>query len=413
MSETIGRKRHPVSLYVHWPFCLSKCPYCDFNSHVGSNIDSGLWRTALITELNFMAKILEQRSLNSEQGAGLDKIFELKSIFFGGGTPSLMPPQIVQAIIDQAARLFSFAEDIEITAEMNPTSVETAKLKQFADAGINRVSVGIQSLDERGLAFLGREHSTDEALSALGAAQKFFSSASADLIYGLPDQTPENWTAQLDRILAFGLGHLSCYQLTIEPGTVFHTRARQGDIMTAEDDDVAELYCLTEDVLSASGLYGYEVSNYAKPGHASYHNQNYWRSGDWLAIGPGAHGRLTTPEGRLLLENRKSPDGWLGEVLSAGHGCSRQTIETVRQSFEDYWMMGLRLNEGIPWPTPHQFGGEDNQLNLYWLDIFKKEGWLEQTSTHLRATRHGRLRLNMILARLLDEDAASFIDQEL
>ena len=217
--------------------------------------------------------------------------FQLNSIF-GGGTPSLMPPQIAAAVIDKACGLFSW-HDCEITAEMNPTSVEIAKLKQFADAGINRVSVGIQSLEPDGLSFLGREHSTDEALAAR-MRHCVAGSVSADLIYGLPDQTTDNWSGQLDRILGFGLSHLSCYQLTIEPGTVFHTRARQGDILTADDDHVADLSLLTDERLTAAGLPGYEVSNYARPGKESQHNLNYWRSGDWVAIGPGAHGRLST-----------------------------------------------------------------------------------------------------------------------
>ena len=406
MPEALDHAQHPVSLYVHWPFCLSKCPYCDFNSHVAADIDTDLWQTAMLAELDIMAELINMRSVFG-QDTTRNKAFQLNSIFFGGGTPSLMPPRIAQAIIDRAAVLFSFADDIEITAEMNPTSVETAKLRQFADAGINRVSIGVQSLDPAGLLFLGREHSTDEALAALDAAQRYFSSVSADLIYGLPDQSLENWTAQLNKILSFGLGHLSCYQLTIEPGTVFHTRARKGDILTAEDDAVAGLYCLTDALLSDSGLYGYEVSNYAKTDQACYHNLNYWRSGDWLAIGPGGHGRLTTPQGRLLTENRKSPDGWLGDVLAGGQGRAQQTLETARQSFEDYWMMGLRLNDGIAWPTPDRFGGQSFRLNAHWLDIFKDEGWLEQTSSHLKTTLDGRLRLNMILARLLDEESGA------
>ena len=410
MPEAVDRTPHPVSLYVHWPFCLSKCPYCDFNSHVAADIDTDRWQKALLAELDIMAELIHTRSVYGQDTTGRNKAFQLNSIFFGGGTPSLMPPRIAQAAIDRAAGLFSFADNIEITAEMNPTSVETAKLRQFADAGINRVSVGIQSLDPAGLSFLGREHSTDEALAAVDAAQRYFSSVSADLIYGLPDQTQENWTEQLETILSFGLSHLSCYQLTIEPGTVFHSRARKGDILTAEDDAVAALYCLTDALLSSSGLNAYEVSNYAKTDQASYHNQNYWRSGDWLAIGPGGHGRLTTPQGRLLTENRKNPDGWLGDVLAGRQSRAQQTLETPRQSFEDYWMMGLRLTAGMPWPAPDRFTGQTYRLNPHWLEIFKDEGWLAQTPTHLKTTLDGRLRLNMILARLLDDEATTLTD---
>ena len=407
MPDPINQINTPLSLYVHWPFCLSKCPYCDFNSHVAGKIDTDAWQAALLTELTFMAEQAD-RLARPETGR-----FELKSIFFGGGTPSLMPPQIAAAVIDKASSLFSLADTCEVTAEMNPTSVEIAKLKQFADAGINRVSVGIQSLDPNGLTFLGREHSTDEALAALDAAQRYFESVSADLIYGLPNQTENNWSGQLDRILDFGLSHLSCYQLTIEPGTIFHTRTRQGDILTADDDHVADLYLLTDERLTKAGLPGYEVSNYARPGKESAHNLNYWRSGDWVAIGPGAHGRLSTPDGRLVMENRKSPDGWLADVRATGHGCQQQTIETHRQSFEDYWMMGLRLNDGVAWPAPTAFGGQGYKLNKRWLDMFLTEGWLEQTPHYLRPTRQGRLRLNTILVHLLSDEDKGLKDQVL
>ena len=396
MPEKLNRKIHSLSLYVHWPFCLAKCPYCDFNSHVAETIDTATWRKALATEIVIKA------TQASEALAINHRNIELQSIFFGGGTPSLMPPQIATDIIDCAADLFKIAEDIEITAEMNPTSVETEKLSDFAHAGINRVSIGIQSLDEAGLKFLGREHDAKEALSALAAAKTIFPSVSADLIYGLPDQTPEDWTEQLNSLLNFQLTHMSCYQLTIEAGTVFHTRARRGDVLTADDDDVAQLYVLTEQVLRENSLCAYEVSNYAKPGQVCAHNLNYWKAGDWLAIGPGAHGRLTTAAGRLHTANRKSPNGWLSDVTNQGHGCETQMIETAYQSFEEYWMMGLRLCEGRPVTPPPAFGGADFILHQDWLDIFIKEGWLEINNNSLRTTLQGRLRLNTILSRLLD-----------
>ena len=274
MPAKLNLKNHPLSLYVHWPFCVAKCPYCDFNSHMAGKIETAAWRNALLTELGFRAR-------QAAEALSVDySNIELKSLFFGGGTPSLMPPQITADIIDCAAGLFKIADDIEITAEMNPTSVETEKLNAFAHAGINRVSVGVQSLDEAGLKFLGREHDTKEALSAITAAKRIFPSVSADLIYGLPEQTPANWTKQLNKLLSFELGHMSCYQLTIETGTIFHTRARQGDVLTADDDAVAHLYMVTEEVLNGAGLNSYEVSNYAKPGQASTHNLNYWKAGD-------------------------------------------------------------------------------------------------------------------------------------
>ena len=396
MSTNLSTKNDTISLYVHWPFCMAKCPYCDFNSHVAKTIDTNAWHRALLDELDYKTRqVFETLSRDGKQ-------LELKSIFFGGGTPSLMPPQIAADIIDRAARLFRIADNIEITAEMNPTSVETESLSAFANAGINRVSVGVQSLDEDGLKFLGRKHDTTEALSALAAAKIYFPSISADLIYGLPHQTQENWANQLDKLINFELEHLSCYQLTIESGTIFHTRARKGDVLTADDDLVAHLYLVTEEVLSAAGLHAYEVSNYAKPEKASAHNLNYWETGNWLAIGPGAHGRLTTADGRLFTANRKSPDGWLSSVSRSGHGCELQTVETMNQSFEEYWMMGLRLCKGRPLIPPPAFGGKNLALNENWLDIFVQERWLELRNEHLRTTLEGRLKLNAILCRLLD-----------
>ena len=396
MPSRLNLKNYPLSLYVHWPFCLAKCPYCDFNSHVAATIDNAAWQRALLTELRFRAR-------QAAEALSVDhRNIELKSLFFGGGTPSLMPPQIAADIIDYAASLFKMADDIEITAEMNPSSVETKKLSAFAHAGINRVSIGIQSLEEAGLSFLGREHDTREALSAVAAAKKFFPSVSADLIYGLPNQTPRKWKEQLNSLLSFDIGHMSCYQLTIEKGTIFHTRARQGDVLTADDDAVAHLYVVTEEVLSEGGLHAYEISNYSKLGQSSAHNLNYWKAGNWVAIGPGGHSRLTTANGRLLVVNRKSPDGWLSDVKKKGNGCEIQIIETVYQSFEEYWMMGLRLCEGRPLTPPSAFGGNDFLLNQNWLDIFIQEDWLEICNSSVRTTLQGRLRLNTILTRLLD-----------
>lgn len=396
MPKKLNLKNYPLSLYVHWPFCLAKCPYCDFNSHVAETVDTDAWKWALLAELDLRAKqAAEDFSVDHRN-------IELKSLFFGGGTPSLMPPQITADIIDCAASLFKIADNIEITAEMNPTSVETEKLSAFAHAGINRVSIGIQSLDATGLKFLGREHDTKEALSAIAAAKKHFPSVSADLIYGLPEQTTANWTEQLNSLLSFELGHISCYQLTIETGTVFHTRARQGDVLTADNDAIAHLYLVTEEVLGKAGLLAYEVSNYAKLGQASAHNVNYWKAGDWLAIGPGAHGRITTVNGRFHMANRKSPNGWLSDVTKKGHGCETQIIETMYQSFEEYWMMGLRLCEGRPMTPPPAFGGADFVLHQDWLNIFIQEGWLEINNGTVRTTLQGRLRLNTILSRLLD-----------
>ena len=385
-----------ISLYIHWPFCLAKCPYCDFNSHVASDIDTDQWQQALVGDLERQAqKAYEQ--LDMPQG----QLF-LSSIFFGGGTPSLMPPAIIAALLDKAASLFQVAADIEITAEANPTSAETAKLTGFRRAGINRLSLGIQSLRSEGLRFLGREHSAKEALDALAQVADIFPRWSADLIYGLPDQSLEDWHAQLEEISAYEPAHLSCYQLTIEPGTIFHTRHKKGAVLTADADEVADLYLHTEQQLQEKGLYAYEVSNYAKDGHASRHNLNYWQTGNWLGIGPGAHGRLTTNQGRYNRVNRRSPSGWLEAVGTSGGGLDTETIETPQDYFNEYWMMGLRLADGVKWPSPDQFG--DNRLTLHskWLDVFIKEGWLIASDNRLAPTLEGRLRLDTILGHLLD-----------
>jgi len=385
-----------ISLYVHWPFCLAKCPYCDFNSHVAQDIDTAHWQRALITDLERQAEKAYQQ-LDIPQG----QLF-LSSIFFGGGTPSLMPPAIIAALLDKAASLFQVPADIEITAEANPTSAETAKLRGFRRAGINRLSLGIQSLRSEGLDFLGREHSAKEALDALTQAAIIFPRWSADLIYGLPAQSLEDWDAQLEEITAYQPAHLSCYQLTIEPGTVFHTLHKKGALLTADTDKVADLYLHTEQRLQEKGLYAYEVSNYAEDGQASQHNLNYWQAGNWLGIGPGAHGRLTTKQGRYNRVNRRSPAGWLDAVDTAGGGLDTEAIETPKDYFNEYWMMGLRLADGVKWPSPDQFGDSRLTLNSQWLDLFIKEGWLMASDSHLATTLEGRLRLDTILGHLLD-----------
>ena len=385
-----------ISLYVHWPFCLAKCPYCDFNSHVAQDIDTEQWQQALLSDLERQAQHTYQQ-LDIPNGQ-----LALASIFFGGGTPSLMPPAIIAALLDKAASLFQMTPDIEITAEANPTSAETAKLKGFRSAGINRLSLGTQSLRAEGLRFLGREHSAKEALDALQQAANIFPRWSADLIYGLPDQSLEDWHAQLEEISAYEPAHLSCYQLTIEPGTIFHNRHKKGAVLTADTDRVADLYLHTEHQLQEKGLYAYEVSNYAKDGQASRHNLNYWQTGNWLGIGPGAHGRITTKQGRYNRINRRSPSGWLAAVDSARGGLDTEAIETPQDYFNEYWMMGLRLARGIKWPEPEQFGDSRLTLNSEWLDIFKKEEWLVATDSRLAPTLEGRLRLDTILSHLLD-----------
>jgi len=317
------------ALYIHWPFCLAKCPYCDFNSHVRANVDAEKWRESLLSDLRHEAEL-----------AGGEK---LESIFFGGGTPSLMPPSTAGALLDEAERLWGFAEGIEITLEANPSSVEASKFKDLAAAGVNRVSLGLQSLDDRALKFLGRLHDAQEGMSALQTALKAFQRVSFDLIYALPGQSPEAWRGELERALGFGTSHLSLYQLTIEPGTRFATRVRQGDFQPLGDDQAADLFHLTREMTAAAGLPAYEISNHAAPGEESRHNLTYWRYRDYAGIGPGAHGRRN---GAATVRHRK-PENWLAAVESAGHGIAESRILPANEQASEALLMGLRLGEGI------------------------------------------------------------------
>lgn len=386
----------PLSLYIHWPFCVSRCPYCDFNSHVAGAVDEDTWLNSLCAELDHMATL-------AKETLGTETIF-LETIFFGGGTPSLMPPKIASALIDRAGALFSLSETIEITAEANPNSAEMAQITSFRHAGVNRLSLGIQSLEPEGLNFLGRAHSEDEACNALELAGKLFNRVSADLIYGLPKQSSKNWENQLNRIFDFGVTHLSAYQLTIEPGTIFHSRTRSGAVLTADPDHVADLYELTESITATAGLPAYEVSNYASPASQSQHNLTYWKSGNWIAVGPGAHGRLTYPgtQKRRHFRLRRSPQGWLNDVARFGHAIEEDKIETHEDMISEYWMMGLRLVEGRP-VIPYFLKPEDTAaiLDEDWKATFCQQGWLLESNGHLKTSLEGRLRLDYILGKLL------------
>ena len=382
-----------LGLYIHWPFCLSKCPYCDFNSHVASDIDEEAWHKALITELHHMAE-LSQRSAYGRR--------PLSSVFFGGGTPSLMPTRIMSSLITEAEKLFGFMADIEITAEANPTSVETAKLQGFQQAGVNRVSLGIQSLDDTALSFLGRGHSANEAIKALELSRELFDRVSIDLIYGLKDQSVADWEGQLSKALSFDLDHLSLYQLTIEPGTQFYSRARKGEVLNLDDDAMADLYLITETQTAAHGLFNYEVSNYARSGAQSRHNLLYWRCQDWLGIGPGAHGRLTLADGRREIVTRRSPQGWLTQIQDKGHGISQSMVDNQEAICEEILMMGLRLSEGVPLSRLSQLAGtSDWPFTRQQIEPLISEGWLSLENDQLIANFEGRLRLNYMLQALL------------
>jgi oxygen-independent coproporphyrinogen-3 oxidase len=376
-------------LYVHWPFCLKKCPYCDFNSHVRDGIEQARWRQALLAELEHWAALGPRR--------------QLTSIFFGGGTPSLMDPATAAAVIERAARLWGLAEAAEITLEANPTSVESGRFAAFRAAGINRVSLGIQSLEDDALKFLGRAHSAAEAQAAIAVAQRHFARMSFDLIYARPGQSLQDWDRELGRALDLAGNHLSVYQLTIESGTAFHTAHARGDLVLPDDDLAGALYELTQDRLEAAGLPGYEISNHARPGEASRHNLTYWRYGDYLGVGPGAHGRLTLAGVKHATSARRAPETWLAAVERDGHATEAMTALSGMERAEELLMMGLRLAEGIERARFRQELGVEPEalLDPAGLDRLIDGGFVTLDARRLAATPAGRQRLNAVLGQLL------------
>ncbi len=378
-----------LSLYLHWPFCLSKCPYCDFNSHVRDHIDQDQWLQAYRQELRFQAQQLPNRKLTS--------------IFFGGGTPSLMDAKLVEQILEEIAQLWQVPNDIEVTLEANPQTVEAAKFKDFRAAGINRVSMGIQSLNDKSLKFLGRLHDGQEALRAIGIAQKVFDRYSLDFIYALPGQLPQDWRQDLQEILPLIRDHISAYQLTIEPGTAFHTLYQRKSFQLPDEDTAAALYDLTGDVLSKVGFAPYEISNYAAPGSESQHNLNYWRYGDYLGIGPGAHGRVTQQGNKYAVKNYRAPETWLKQVQEKGHGMEQMDVLTSRERAEEMLMMGLRLQEGVDLTNFQQEVQRPLQdfVDMEALDRLVGEGLVTYTPTKLWASLRGRRCLNAVLGYLV------------
>jgi putative oxygen-independent coproporphyrinogen III oxidase len=319
----------PLALYVHWPFCVTKCPYCDFNSHVRASIDDAAWRTALLTDLAHEAAALPGR--------------RLASIFFGGGTPSLMPPATVAAIIDAATRHWPPTDDIEITLEANPSSVEASRFAGFAKAGVNRLSLGLQALDDADLKALGRPHDLAQGLAALDIARNNFGRVSFDLIYDRPGMTQESWAAELGRALSFGTTHLSLYQLTIEAGTRFAALHAKGQLTLPDSDTSADLFEMTRAMTAAAGIPAYEVSNHAAPGAESRHNITYWTYGDYAGIGPGAHGRRMG----VATERLKKPETWLAAVTAQGRGMSSDALLRPDERATEALVMGLRLASGL------------------------------------------------------------------
>ena len=379
----------PLGVYIHWPFCKSKCPYCDFNSHVRDGVEQTRWRKALLTELEHAAREAPGR--------------RVETMFFGGGTPSLMEPETVAALIARTKELWDAAPDIEITLEANPTSVEAGRFAALAQAGVNRVSLGVQALDAASLEFLGREHSADEALAALETARRHFTRYSFDLIYARPGQTPETWSDELDRALGLAGEHLSLYQLTIERGTRFFTDHARGAFILPDEDASATMFELTQQRLGEAGLPAYEISNHARPGAACRHNLIYWRYQDYVGIGPGAHGRFAEGEAKCATRRASGPEAWLEAVERDGHGTVDKTLVSGRERVEEALMMGLRLADGIDRQQFASVAGADpvDALGEARLAPLVRAGFLETDATHLRATPAGRQRLNAILERLI------------
>ena len=356
------------ALYIHWPFCLAKCPYCDFNSHVRNAVDHDEWQAALLADMRHEAALAGGEPLDS--------------IFFGGGTPSLMPPALVERLLVEAEALWGFAPSIEITLEGNPSSVEAANYADLASAGINRASLGLQALDNDTLRFLGRLHDTDEGLAALVVAQQHFARVSFDLIYARPGQSAAAWQTELQRALGFGTGHLSLYQLTIEPGTRFETMVRLGDFDPLDEEAAADLFALTAEMTAAAGLPAYEVSNHARPGDEGRHNLTYWRYQDYIGIGPGAHGRRG---GSATVRHRK-PENWLGAVSRNGHGIAEERELGSAEQASEALLMGLRLREGIDLCG---FSARFGQTSSALIDQAKLGFYTEQGLTWQRGDRIG------------------------
>lgn len=378
-------------LYVHWPFCQSKCPYCDFNSHVRETVDQARWRNALLRELDHYAALTPGRTLTS--------------IFFGGGTPSLMQPETVATVIAKAGECWRRDDDIEVTLEANPSSVEAGRFRAYREAGVNRVSLGVQSFDDTALAFLGRRHSAAEAAKAVELARRIFPRFSFDLIYALPEQTAGDWSQALTRALNEAPSHLSVYQLTIEERTAFHGAQRRGELKVPDETRAAQLFEITQERLETAGLPAYEISNHAAPDDTCRHNLTYWRYGDYVGIGPGAHGRLTLKGEKRATRQHRAPEAWLANVETKGHATRQDGALTRDERLNELVMMGLRTKEGIARDAfRRELGAEPESLFPEpRLGALADAGYVVLDDDSLRATGAGRRRLNALLAYLLDE----------
>jgi putative oxygen-independent coproporphyrinogen III oxidase len=381
-----GQGEENFGVYIHWPFCLSKCPYCDFNSHV---------RREPIDEARFLRAFHREIATTAERVRGRT----VSTIFFGGGTPSLMQPATIAGILNSIARQWRVAPDVEVTLEANPTSVEATRFRGYRSAGVNRVSLGVQALDDRALAELGRMHSAREALDAVGVARTIFDRTSFDLIYARPQQTPADWASELKRALGEAGEHLSLYQLTIEPDTPFAALHAAGKLKTPGEDTARALYDTTQELCAAHGLPAYEISNHARPGGECRHNLIYWRMHEYAGVGPGAHGRLDIAGDRHATATEKRPEAWLSMVETAGHGLVTDDLLTREESADEFLLMGLRLAEGIDMARYTRLAGRP--LDPARIAALHDHGLIEATASgQLRVTLSGFPVLDAVVADL-------------
>jgi putative oxygen-independent coproporphyrinogen III oxidase len=381
-------KPFEFGIYIHWPFCAAKCPYCDFNSHVRARTPESAWIDAVRQELAFAASDL------------IPAPAIVTSIFFGGGTPSLMNPSTVEAALDCIAGNWTVSPDIEITLEANPSSADAERFRGYRASGVNRLSIGVQSLDDAALRFLGRAHDSAEARHAVSLATSAFEHVSIDLIYGRPDQSAAAWRAELTDALSFGTEHLSLYQLTIEEGTPFSARVRGGTLIPLPDEPAVELYEETQELMERAGVPAYEISNHARLGHECRHNLLYWRYGNYLGVGPGAHGRISRKGAPVSTTTERGPERWLARVAAQGNGFDSFVTITPLDASREHLLMNLRLRNGIHRGGYRERWGRD--VNADCIRMLENAGFLEDDGIHLRATAKGRLVLNTIIATLAD-----------
>ncbi|WP_036259864.1 radical SAM family heme chaperone HemW [Mesorhizobium sp. WSM3224] len=384
---TMPLDRSPgFGVYIHWPFCAAKCPYCDFNSHVRHQpVDQERFARAFEAEL---------KTMRARTGAR-----EVTSIFLGGGTPSLMKPETVATVLEAVARNWTVPAGIEVTLEANPSSVEAERFRGYRAAGVNRVSLGVQALNDKDLRFLGRLHDVEEALHAIGLAREIFPRLSFDLIYARPGQTPEAWGAELEQAIGYAVDHLSLYQLTIEEGTPFHALYAARKFTLPDNDHAADLYALTQEVTAAHGLPAYEISNHAQPGTESRHNLTYWRYGEYVGVGPGAHGRFVENGRRTVTIAERMPETWANLVEAKGHGITGGEILTRSEEADEFLLMGLRLAEGIDLQRYEALAGRG--LSSARLSVLQEEGLVAPVgNARLRATTAGMIVLDAVVADL-------------